>query len=251
MFGRHALLVTTGLAVAAGLVLGFFPALDIAVSDLFEDSQPSFAVRGMAWAQRVRSLGFALPWSVLALLLLLLLLRWARPGTWVRPDGRAILAVALTFALGPGLLVNLVLKEHWGRQRPDAVVGRGGGSEWAAFRPWWDVSGPCRSNCSFVSGEVSAATVLVAAAAIVPGIAGGVVTALAIAVVAVVGALRLASGAHFLSDVLLAALFTHIVAILVHRLMHDPRWPPGRPGVVDAWIAQCGRKVCGLFSRVA
>ncbi|HHC74355.1 MAG TPA: hypothetical protein ENK78_04730, partial [Thiothrix sp.] len=34
--------------------------------------------------------------------------------------------ILLTFVLGPGLLVNTVFKDHWGRPRPDAIQQFGG-----------------------------------------------------------------------------------------------------------------------------
>src|SRR6478672_12010674 len=45
-----------------------------------------------------------------------------------------------TLVLGPGLLVNGVLKEHWARPRPGAVVEFGGT---LPFMPWWDPRGGC------------------------------------------------------------------------------------------------------------
>ncbi|MCB1149464.1 MAG: hypothetical protein KDK48_04800, partial [Chlamydiia bacterium] len=48
---------------------------------------------------------------------------------------RPYLAVlALTLALGPGLLVNVVLKPNWGRPRPRHVIELGGE---AKFRPFY------------------------------------------------------------------------------------------------------------------
>ncbi len=38
-------------------------------------------------------------------------LRWA-------PSGRAVVFLAATMAIGPGLIVNLGFKDHWGRPRP-------------------------------------------------------------------------------------------------------------------------------------
>jgi hypothetical protein len=36
------------------------------------------------------------------------------------------LFILLSVILGPGLLVNLVFKDHWGRPRPRQVVALGG-----------------------------------------------------------------------------------------------------------------------------
>ena len=45
------------------------------------------------------------------------------PGNVVKPfvenDTLAVIFLALTYALGPGLLVNVLLKGYWGRARPE------------------------------------------------------------------------------------------------------------------------------------
>ena len=79
--------------------------------------------------------------------------------------GRAVVFLALTLALGPGLLVNGLLKEHWSRPRPGEVVEFGGS---LAPTPW-DPRGRCEQNCSFVSGETSGAAWTVAPALLLPG----------------------------------------------------------------------------------
>jgi len=62
----------------------------------------------------------------------------------------AFLLVALV--LGPGLVVNYALKEHWGRARPDAIVQYGGNAQ---YTPPLQPTQQCDSNCSFVSGHAS------------------------------------------------------------------------------------------------
>ena len=60
----------------------------------------------------------------------------------------------LTLVLAPGVVANLVFKEHWSRPRPIDVTEFGGSEH---FRPWWDPRGDCPKNCSFVAGEPSGA----------------------------------------------------------------------------------------------
>src|SRR3954464_12487742 len=68
--------------------------------------------------------------------------------------GRIVLFLVSTLALGPGLLANVILKDHWHRPRPVQVVEFGGSKPYV---DWWDPRGGCERNCSFVSGEASAA----------------------------------------------------------------------------------------------
>ena len=72
--------------------------------------------------------------------------------------GRAAVLLAFTMAVGPGLLVNGILKQEWGRPRPVHVDTFGGRD---AFKSWYETDGTCPGNCSFVSGEGALVIVLV------------------------------------------------------------------------------------------
>ena len=50
------------------------------------------------------------------------------------------------------IFVNLILKNFWGRARPNDVVELGGKE---SFSPWFEISNVCETNCSFVSGDAS------------------------------------------------------------------------------------------------
>ena len=50
------------------------------------------------------------------------------------------------------IFVNLVLKNFWGRARPNDVLELGGKE---IFSPWYEMSNACLTNCSFVSGDAS------------------------------------------------------------------------------------------------
>src|SRR5262245_24310420 len=91
--------------------------------------------------------------------------RLARPE---RPSPIApnrVLFLLWSLALGPGLLVNLILKDHWGRPRPSMIAAFGGGSPYV---PVWEISDFCARNCSFVAGEASTAAWLVGFALLLP-----------------------------------------------------------------------------------
>jgi len=67
------------------------------------------------------------------------------PKLWVhRP---VALFIVLCFALGPGLTVNMIFKDHWGRPRPRQVVELGGNQTYlpplAPGEPGKDKSFPC------------------------------------------------------------------------------------------------------------
>lgn len=88
--------------------------------------------------------------------------RLRRPVLGIDPRRAAFVVLAL--ALGPGLVVNAVLKEHVGRARPAQLETFGGE---ASFSPAWTLSDQCAENCSFVSGDVAAAAAMLAPALLV------------------------------------------------------------------------------------
>jgi membrane-associated PAP2 superfamily phosphatase len=125
-----------------------------------------------------------------------------------RPHAALLLA---TLALGPGLLVNVVLKENWGRPRPRQTLELGGEQAYLPpLRPDFAANGksfPC-GHCSVGFLPVAAWFLLRPAA---PWVARGVlVLALAIGLLSGVG--RMAAGGHYLSDVLWAGLLTYFAA---------------------------------------
>ncbi len=131
-----------------------------------------------------------------------------------RFDRKALLFIGFSLALGPGLLTNTVLKDHWGRARPVQVTAFGGSH---LFTPAPLPADQCPTNCSFVSGHAALAFSLVAFGFLLP--AGrsrrrGIGAALAFG--GLVGLVRIAQGGHFLSDVVFAGLLVYGTTALLH-----------------------------------
>ena len=133
----------------------------------------------------------------------------------------------LAMSIGPGLLVHAGLKEVSHRPRPLAVT-RFGGPD--AFRPWYRFDGACPHNCSFASGETAAATWTLAPASLVPPPWRGAAVAAALAFTAATAVWRMALGAHFLSDVVGAALIVVMVIVFCRAAVrrHDAGLAVGR-----------------------
>jgi membrane-associated PAP2 superfamily phosphatase len=120
---------------------------------------------------------------------------WPRWACYRRP----CLCVVLAVALGPGLLVNGLLKPIWGRPRPRQVELFGGT---APYHRWWQPAGP-GSGTSFPAGHASMGFILVAATFLVPSrcLWGRRVVYLAgLLYGGLLGWARLVQGGHFLSD---------------------------------------------------
>jgi membrane-associated PAP2 superfamily phosphatase len=158
-----------------------------------------------------------------------LLVKLALPHRPMLIPGRAAVLIITTLALAPGLLTNVILKDHWGRPRPIDVTQFDGTDR---FVPWWDPRGDCPSNCSFVGGEASGAFWTLAPAVLCPPQWRALATGAALAFGAAVGVLRMAGGGHFFTDIVFAGVFTFLIVWVVHGLLY--RWRATR--ITDAAV---------------
>lgn len=99
------------------------------------------------------------------------------------------------------LFVNVLLKNMWGRARPNDVSVFGGIEN---FTPWYKISNSCSLNCSFVSGDASVGFFIIVFYFITnkkiflySGLFLG----------CLLGIIRIAAGGHFFSDII----FSNIV----------------------------------------
>jgi lipid A 4'-phosphatase len=202
--------------LAAGIFTAF-PGLDLWFTGLFWSPEGGFYLHDwppFRWAY------VALPtlsWAIIVALLVLLafaILARRCLGPFDRPR---ILFLLLSFAIGPGLLANTVLKDHWGRARPSQVVEFGGDK---SFTPALLPSGQCDRNCSFVSGHAAMAFALIGFA-FLPATRRRrwPAAAAALAFGCFVGVARIAQGGHFLSDTVFAALLVTGTAWLLYRFV--------------------------------
>jgi lipid A 4'-phosphatase len=229
---RTGLLIALAIAVVVGVVFAIWPDLDLKLVAPFYDP-----ARGGFWRaydptwMRMRDVVTWIITLAAAPAVVALVLKLIRPRQPFMIRRRAITLTLVTLVLGPGLITNLVLKEHWGRPRPIDVTEFKGDEH---FRPWWDPRGDCPKNCSFVSGEASGAFWTLAPAAVVPPQWRVLATGAALTFGIVAGALRMAAGAHFFTDVVFAGVFTFLVIWLVHGWLF--RWKFCRARAVVGWV---------------
>lgn len=216
---RTGLLITLAVAAAVGLIFGVFPDLDLRIASYFyaPPGPATFALRHVIMVLRDGGM-----WLITALVLpavLALAVKLALPRSRFIMSGRAALFLTLTMALGPGILVNGIAKDNWPRSRPIEVRQLGGPDHFVA---WWDPRGDCPKNCSFVSGDVSAAIWTLAPAALVPPAWRPLAYGTALVFAAGIGLQRMLLGGHFFTDVVFAGVFTFLIVWLVYALLY--RW---------------------------
>lgn len=211
------LAVIAGLATATTL-LGFNA--DLAIAGLFHDPAANAFLAGkespLSW---LRDHGAVAMLTCIAFVALAfrILPRRRLPAV----SGRAAVFLTVSLLLGPGLLVNVVLKDNWGRPRPGNVVEFGGKQNYVN---WWDRGGTCPGNCSFASGEAAAAAWMFGPAMLTPPHWRAAAMAGAAVFTTAMSAGRVAAGGHFLTDVLFGALIALAVLIAVYRLVFGWRW---------------------------
>ena len=218
------------IGLPTALVFGLYPKLDLSISAAFYDRGPhDWPITRSDLLIFHRNLS-----AYLATILVIFAIgsmafgaiRRGRPALMSWRDASFLLG---SLALGPGLIVNVLLKPEWGRPRPADVIDLGGKLH---FVPWWNPFGECDGNCSFVSGETSLAFWMLGFAVMLPRRYRAVAVAAALVNCLVLGAGRIAMGGHFTSDVLLAVVLTALAMWLVHRIAFADlavlRWWPRR-----------------------
>lgn len=223
---RTGLFIALGIAAVVGFVFGIFPELDLMVSRPFYEivsGGNTFGLRIHPVVMGLRESGMWLVAALVAPAALALAMKIILPRKRLLVSARAILFLTTTLMLGPGVVTNLVLKDYWARSRPIDVTPLGGPERFVA---WWDPRGECPTNCSFVSGDIAAAYWTLAPAALAPPAWRPLAYGAALAFGAGMTALRMAAGAHFLTDGIFAGVFTFLIIWLVHGLIY--RWPKTR-----------------------
>jgi len=223
---RTGLIIALAIAAVVGLVFGLFPQLDLYISGFFygyREEPLYFALRFRAPLKIARTVAVWIPTLMIIPPVVAVIGKLIRPRRPMFMPGRAVLFLILTLALGPGLLVNGLLKDPWARPRPVDVTEYGGVEH---FVPWWYPRGDCPSNCSFVSGDVSGAFWTIAPAALAPPQWRALAYGAALTLGTVTAAFRVMAGAHFVTDVVFAGVFTYLIIWFVYALIY--RWPRTR-----------------------
>jgi lipid A 4'-phosphatase len=194
-----------------------WPQIDLIVSGWFYHSDGGFFLADTPVLEAVHVIAYRGARILGLVFILLAVVAASRRRPVLRLDAKAWAFLLLGLLIGPGLVANGALKDHWGRARPREITEFDG---WAQFTPALVPSDQCKRNCSFVSGDGAFGFYLTAFAFVIPlprsrryfwaGMGAGAVFAFA----------RIAAGAHFLSDNVYAAILMLAVLTALHAIMY-------------------------------
>ncbi len=109
---------------------------------------------------------------------------------------KELIFILITGATTLILVVNVLLKNMWGRTRPNDILQFGGND---VFTPWYKFGDSCVSNCSFVSGDASVGFALIVLYFITKK---NIYIYLSVLFGVSLGFIRIIEGGHFLSDII-------------------------------------------------
>lgn len=187
--------------------------VDLAIQRLFYEPGAGWVHKDSQPWHGLYKLGVIPAWVLsVSALAVLIASKWV--SKWAR-HRRVAAFLVLVMIVGPGLLVNEVFKNHWGRARPLDVYELGGDRE---FVPVWVKMPPGNGN-SFASGHASTGYYLFAPFFFVRrrslSRALGWL-ALGLTYGSLVGLARMVQGAHFLSDVVWAGGMVYITGLAIY-----------------------------------
>jgi lipid A 4'-phosphatase len=234
------------LLLVSSLFFVLFPGVDIWFSSLFYLDGVGFPVSRLGAFVGLRDLHRTVTWLVPVLLVAGLILKLAFPWRASLVSARDALFVLASLAIGPGIVTNLIFKDHWGRPRPVETLPFHGDHPFVAA---WQVSDACATNCSFISGEGSSAMWLLTFAVLVPLAWRGFALKVLIGFAIALSLNRIAFGGHFLSDVVIGWWINLAIFAALFRLLYVN--PPAGFGEadLDAAVGQAGTALRRLGRR--
>lgn len=217
---RHFLLsmdfILPVLLLMASTVLFRFSNLDIRLQSFFYNPETGWAFNSSPVAKFIYHYGNipALLTAIAALVVFILGFSKAR----YLPYRKLSIFLVLAMVVGPGILVNSILKDNWGRPRPREIKQFGGEQAYEAPLTY-DATSPGKS---FPCGHATMGFYFFAIAFLLrrhrPR-ASRVVLLIAALWGCTIGYVRMGQGGHFASDVLWAGLLVYLTSFLLYRAM--------------------------------
>lgn len=213
---RRSLYVLLFSLIVATVVCAFLN-IDIKMASLFYQPGSGFPIGKLPPWKYLYDFGVYPAYTMGAVALLIALAGYFKVS--LRSVRRQALFIAILLIIGPGILVNSIFKDHWGRPRPVRVDIFGGNLSF--HQPWQP--GPASKNASFPAGHPSAAFYMSAPYFVMREksqrrkallwLWGGILYGV------VMGIARIIQGGHFVTDVIWSAGFVYLTAMALAMVM--------------------------------
>jgi lipid A 4'-phosphatase len=215
--------------LASSLLLFEFPSVDLYITRAFYHA--GFPLKNQ-WLSSFlgNGIGYLITFAMLAVLALYLFNK-ASKKSLCNVCGKKVLYLFLVLILGAGLIVNVMLKDNFGRARPRDVEQFGGHKH---FTPAFVMTHECSNNCSFSSGHSAGGFFALAFAMALSRRRAALWAALGFGLL--VSLSRITSGAHFFSDTVVS----FFVMLIVSDALHFRLLLPEALGVAEKSAAPTG-----------
>ncbi len=212
---RNILKINTFFFVIFSFFFLCFPEYDITFSNFFF-SGGQFLSERFTLIKDLRSFfkNFMVFFSLGAFFLLIVnyLLKKKKKNTFTLRTRLVLLGLVIGPIVGCGIIANMYFKDTWGRARPAYVNEFGGDKIYtAAFKK----SDQCEKNCSWISGEASAAFSFISGTILLKN---PIFLVINIFIGFTVSFFRISMGGHFLSDNIFAMFFMIYLAVIYRYL---------------------------------
>lgn len=202
--------------VITGLLFYYLP-IDIYVSNLFFNMHSGFFYKANSYLVFMHGLVYAIMTTMCATLGLIILYRFYRIRSFNYRDYLKPLYILLACLVGPGLIVNTLIKEHSTRPRPSQTIVFNGAEP---YSPPFSLHGNCLTNCSFVSGHASVGFVFYAFAFVQnKPRRRRIFIWLGTFLGCIFGLGRIMQGAHYMSDIIFSGVTVFITCYLLAKIM--------------------------------
>lgn len=246
-FQEKPLLIALLVTLTLSAIFVTFPQIDIAVSRLFYVEGRGFPASKMTALTTFRAFGQYFPLTLTIVLVFGLVLKLIYPSRPSLFPPRFTLYFASLFLLGPALLVNGIFKPIFDRPRPRSTIDFGGDD---LFVHAWAFGGDFFDDRSFVSGEAAVVVCLVPLAFFVPVVWRRCVFVLLSLFAALTALNRIAFGAHFLSDVLIAAGLMAMLSIALAYVFYGRKGAQACDIKLEADMTALGHRLHALRRTV-
>ena len=196
------------------------PELDVYISSLFYYGDKQFLIQSHYFISILFRKIF-LPLLLLYVFILPVLIRFLplqRIYFGYRFSISEIIFVWVSGAITMLLVVNVLLKNMWGRVRPNDIMYFDGLHQ---FTPWYKISNTCPSNCSFVSGDSSVGFLLIVFYFITKK---NTYLYLGLIFGSLLGFIRIIAGGHFFSDIIFSQIVvtvTILTCFVLYKKLYD------------------------------